>query len=39
MDKRDVLRKMVVGQKWDEIPDVKSKKKEDATATMLSRPF
>ena len=39
MEKRDALRKMVVDPKWDEIPDVKTRKGKDATATMLSVPF
>jgi len=39
MDKKDALRKMVVDAKWEEIPDVKSRKGKDATATMLSTPF
>jgi len=39
MEQRDALRKMVVDPKWDEIPDVKTRKGKDATATMLSVPF
>jgi len=39
MEKKDALRKMVVDPKWDEIPDVKTRKGKDVTATIPSVPF
>jgi len=39
MEKKDCLRKMVVDSKWYDLPDVKSKKGKDATATVLNINF
>ncbi|KAJ1277659.1 hypothetical protein BS78_04G020400 [Paspalum vaginatum] len=39
LDKKDYLRKMVVDAKWYELPDVKTKKGKDATATVLNIRF
>eukprot|EP00267_Zea_mays_P043147 XP_020395211.1 uncharacterized protein LOC109940233 [Zea mays] len=39
MEKKDCLKKMVVDSKWYDLPDVKSKKGKDATATVLNPRF
>jgi hypothetical protein len=39
MEKKDDLRKMVVDSKWYDLPDTKSKKGKEATATVLSIAF
>ena len=39
MEKKDCLRKMVVDSKWYDLPDVKTKKGKDATATVLNIRF
>ena len=39
MEKKDCLRKMVVDSKWYDLPDVKTKKGKDATATVWNIHF
>jgi len=39
MEKKDCLRKMVVDSKWYDLPEVKTKKGKDATATVLNMQF
>jgi len=39
MEKKNCLRKMVVDSKWEDIPEVKTKKGKDATATVLNIQF
>jgi hypothetical protein len=39
LEKKDQLRKMIVDSKWDTLTDVKSKKENDATATMMNPTF
>jgi hypothetical protein len=39
LEKKDQLRKMVVDSMWDTLRDVKSKKENDATATMMNPSF
>jgi len=39
MEKNDCLRKMVVDSKWYDLPEVKTKKGKDATATVLNMQF
>jgi hypothetical protein len=38
-EKKDQLRKMVVHSRWDSLKDVKSKKRKEATTTILSPTF
>ena len=39
MEKKDCLRKMVVDSKWYDLPEAKTKKGKDATATVLNIQF
>jgi len=39
MEKKNCLRKMVVDSKWYDLPEVKTKKGKDATATVLNMQF